>query len=181
MNKIKYISPIIVFIFMVSSVNTFQAGAQIPPSNVTTSNQCTTPTITFPIQGEYLEKYNVTSFTVAKGACVAVSFINVDSIFHTFTIAPNATYGINAFQISLHPYANKTVNFKAPDVNIIIKYYCAIADHELNGMYGFLTVGTVKTVKSSTKTSTPSFEAPTIILAFATLVILSSKFKQVRK
>lgn len=175
---------------MTASVSTVQAVSYLQ----STSDQCNTATVTLNIQAQLGDKYNVTNFTVAPGACVAVAFKNVDTIDHTFTIdgVNSSSYTITYFNIYLKANQNQTVNFQTPNTNITIKYYCAIPGHETIGQYGNLTVGTGTPLTNTTSTniagstsqistSTPSFEAVTVILAITTSIIVFSRIKRFRK
>lgn len=192
----------VVSIFIVSSVFTLQVVAS--NYQTTSSNQCSTASVTFNIQGESLDRYNVTTFAVVPSACVAVAFRNVDTIDQSFTIDAISASNVAFFTIYDRPNQVQTVNFLVPNANMTIKYYCAVPGHEANGMYGNLTVGTgsssiqssttrpVSTTPTTTSnnalsqsaqtiTTSPSFETVSVILAFTVSVLIASKFKRTRK
>ena len=152
MNSLKFITICTLVLFLLSTFSMVGLST-ITDYKVDTGSQCSTATVTFHIQAQAGDQYNVTKFTVSKGACVAVSFYDSDSVDHAFTIDANSANNVTAFNIYITQGQTKVSNFQAPNKDVTIKFYCSVPGHEQNGMYGSLTVGNGSSSKSS-----PGFE-----------------------
>ena len=155
--------------FMIFSINVTGTTA-LSYANYTTdtTNQCTTPTLTFFISAESIgTAFNITTFNAPKNTCIAISFTDLGSIPHSFTI--NADSGNNIAQFNIYQDGTntnaKTLNFMTPNSNITIVYFCAVPGHFDSGMIGHLVIGSGTPLVSS---STPSVSSSTPLVSTVT-------------
>ena len=163
----KFLFYIMLSVFMIFSFNVTGTPA-LSYANYTTdtTNQCTTPTLTYFISAEPSgTAFNTTTFNAPKNTCIAISFTDLGSVPHTFTINADSVNNIaqfNIYQDGTYTKA-KTLTFMTPNANITIEYFCAVPGHFDSGMIGHLVIGSdTLSVSSSTPIVSSSSGTPLV-------------------
>lgn len=189
MIKLHFIT-FLLFVFILSSFLILVNATTNVDITVSTPDQCSNPTVTFNIQGQAPDIYNVTNFIVSADACVKVNFKNADTIDHTFSIAEDSANNVTYF--NLYAGAGDTVssNFQAPTTNSVIQYFCQVSGHKEAGMYGSLKIEATNSSSTSSIsalnsqksiTTNPSFEFDSVFIAFLSIVVIGFTFKKKAK
>ena len=106
--------------------------------------------------------YNVTTLHAPISSCITISFQNLDTIAHTFTINNDSIYNLSVFNIYLPNLGSKSLNFQTANSSVNLTYYCAVPGHDAAGQYGTLIIGNptnssqiTQNSSSQSTTSTP--------------------------
>ncbi len=136
-------------------------------------NDCDDPTQFVTIKADKVKiAFDLKEIKVDKDTCVQLTFVNLSPATpHDFSVDADADSGFPEVYVyiennvgGINGTDTKTINFKTPNVDVTLEYYCSITGHRDGGMYGDLIIGN--------GTEAPGFEISFAILALGALVAI---------
>lgn len=116
--------------------------------------------------------FDKTDLKVDKDTCVELTFTNKSpAVEHDFSVDEDTELGVS--EIHVHMLNNKAglngtdfkvVNFKTPNVDATVEYYCSVTGHRDGGMFGDLVIGEGGSV--------PGFELSLALIALFSLIAI---------